>query len=419
MDKEQIKRIIVSNQQYVQKVKLMQRDFYFEEMGNYVFIGIRRAGKSFLMFQRIQEMLSNGISPEHILYINFEDDRLINLTIEDLDLIFRSYGELYAHKPIFFFDEIQIVPGWEKFVRRLADNNYRVYVTGSNAKMLSNEIMTTLGGRFLVKEVYPFSLKEIFSYNGIDTRSKQWEYDENTFSKAMRLFNDYFYNGGFPELLHFEQKREWLRGLYQKIFFGDIVTRYNVRNKESLRLLVKKLAETVKHPVSYNRLKNTLASAGADISINTVPQYLNYLSESILIFSIRNFIGSFSEKELSKKYYFTDNGILNLFLFDPETALMENLVALTLYKKYKDELYFYNKNVEADFYVPKEKLLVQACLKISDDKTFIREVSSLSSAAKYLKSERQLIITKDDELSIDEGDVHIEVIPVWKWLLYS
>jgi predicted AAA+ superfamily ATPase len=144
MDKEQIKRIIVSNQQYVQKVKLMQRDFYFEEMGNYVFIGIRRAGKSFLMFQRIQEMLSTGISSEQILYINFEDDRLINLTIEDLDLIFRSYGELYAHKPIFFFDEIQIVPGWEKFVRRLADNNYRVYVTGSNAKMLSNEIMTTL-----------------------------------------------------------------------------------------------------------------------------------------------------------------------------------------------------------------------------------------------------------------------------------
>lgn len=417
MDKELIKRIIVSNQHHVEKVDLLNRKFKFEENGNYVFIGVRRAGKSYLMFQRMQELIKSGTNPEQIIYINFEDDRLSNPTTEDLDLITSAYSELFPHKPIFFLDEIQIVPNWEKFVRRLADSSYRVYVTGSNAKMLSNEIMTTLGGRFLVQEVYPFSLRELLAYNGLCLNEENWKYNNSSFSSAMRLYNNYFFYGGFPELSKYENKREWLSSLYQKIFLGDFIARYGIRNPLTMRLLVKKLAETVKHPVSYNRLKNILASANAPLSISTLPTYIENLTETLLIFSLKNYASSFSDRETIKKYYFVDNGILNLFLFDPETALLENLVAITLYKRYKDRLFYYNKNIEADFYVPDEGILIQACYSISDESTYKRELKSLVAVAKHLKAKRQIIITWDQEGSVKESGYQIDIIPLWKWLL--
>lgn len=172
MDTEVLKRIIKENQNFAKNVKLMYREFHFETYGNYVFIGIRRAGKSYLMFQRIQELIKSGTRKEEILYINFEDDRLINFKTEDFENLKNAYHQLYDSKPIFFLDEIQIVEGWEKFVRRLADQKYTVYVTGSNAKMLSSEIMTTLGGRFLIKDVYPFSLKEYLDYNKVKINTK-------------------------------------------------------------------------------------------------------------------------------------------------------------------------------------------------------------------------------------------------------
>ncbi len=417
MDKDQIKRLIVGNQNSIQKIKLLHRKFHFEDKGNYVFVGVRRAGKSYLMYQRAQELVASGIPAERILYINFEDDRLSIPQLEDLDFILRCYSEIYPLEPILFLDEIQIVAGWEKFVRRLADNRYRVYVTGSNAKMLSSEIMTTLGGRFLVQDVFPFSWAEMLSIHEIDTNNANWHYDDTQFSKAMRLYDRYFHHGGFPELINFDDKRSWLNSLYQKIFFGDLISRYEIRNVNALRLLIKKLAESVGQPISYNRMKNILASANANISINTIPKYIEYLTEALLVFSIQNMNGSFSEKETSRKYYFMDNGILNLFLFDPDTALMENLVALQLYKQFKDRLFFYRKNVETDFYVPDEQLLVQTCLNTTDASTFERETDSLLATAKFLKSKRNLIITKDNEARIEKNGIQIEVVPAWKWML--
>lgn len=239
MDQELIKQIIGENQEFVQNVKLLQRPFKFEDNGNYVFLGIRRAGKSYLMFQRIHELMERGTAIEEILYLNFEDERFIGLKSEDLDDIKRVYEETFSFRPIFFLDEIQIVPGWEKFVRRLADKNYRVFVTGSNAKMLSSEIATTLGGRFLIQNVYPFSFKEFLNFEGLELKPN-WLYTPGIRNGVVRSFDTYFYYGGFPELLSFEDKRSWLSGLYQKIFFGDLVARYSLRNSDSMRLLVKK-----------------------------------------------------------------------------------------------------------------------------------------------------------------------------------
>lgn len=416
MDKELIKQIIGENQEFVQRVKLQRRPFTFEENGNYVFLGIRRAGKSYLMYQRIHELLQKGVQIEEILYINFEDERFIGLDTDGLDAIKRAYEEIYPCRPYFFLDEVQIIPGWEKFVRRLADKGYRIYVTGSNAKMLSSEIATTLGGRFLVQTVYPFSFAEYLELVSIRLKPN-WLYTPSVRNEVIRAFDTYFYYGGFPELAVFEDKRSWLSGLYQKIFFGDLVARYSLRNADSMRLLVKKLAESVMQPPSYNRLKNIISSAGESIATRTVIEYVGYLQETWLLFSLENYAARFAERESNRKYYFLDNGILNLFIFRPETLLLENLVAVSLYKLYGDSLYFYNQKVEVDFYVPEKNWLVQASYNISDMQAFNQEVNGLVKVAKFLQAEKLQIVTRNEERTIEQDGFLIEVLPVWKWIL--
>ena len=223
MEKNVIKSLIIEYQQFVEKITLIERDIHLSDQLNYVFVGLRRAGKSYLMYQQIQHLLREGHSIEEILYFNFEDDRLINLSVEDLDLIKVCYEELYAHRPIFFLDEVQIVTHWEKFARRLTDLKYRVYITGSNAKMLSSEIATTLGGRFIIQNVYPFSFREYLKANDI-TVEPAWYFKNRT--EIVRSFSDYFYFGGLPELELIEEieKRQWLSNLFNKIFFGALVS---------------------------------------------------------------------------------------------------------------------------------------------------------------------------------------------------
>ncbi len=416
MDKEQIKQIIGENQEFVKDITFMERPFTFEDAGNYVFLGIRRAGKSYLMYQRIHQLLNKGHTIEEILYINFEDERFIGLKSEELNDIKLAYEETFPYQPIFFLDEIQVVDGWEKFVRRLVDKKYRVYVTGSNAKMLSSEIATTLGGRFLIQEVYPYSFREFLLSQDIILKTN-WLYTPSLRNEVVRTFDAYFYNGGFPELIAFKDKRSWLSGLYQKIFFGDLVARYALRNSDSMSLLVKKLAESVMQPSSYNRLKNIVSSAGESVGVRTVIDYVGYLEETWLIFSIENYAARFAERESNRKYYFIDNGILNLFIFNPETLLLENLVAVSLYRMVGKELYFYNQNVEVDFYIPDQKWLVQASYNISDTQTFTREVNGLLKTAKFLKAEKLQIVTRNEERTVEQDGFIIEVIPIWKWMI--
>lgn len=418
MDKELIKLIIGENQEFVQNIRYTPRPFKFEDKGNYVFLGIRRAGKSYLMYQRIHELLKTGHQIEEFLYINFEDERFTGLRSDELNDIKSAYEETFPYQPIFFLDEVQVVPNWEKFVRRLADKGYRVYVTGSNAQMLSNEIATTLGGRFLIQQVYPLSFEEFLSMCEIHLKTN-WLYSPSTRNKVIRTFETYFYNGGFPELNMFEDKRSWLSGLYQKIFFGDLVARYALRNTDSMRLLVKKLAESVMQPSSYNRLKHIVSSAGESIGVKTIIDYISYLKQTWLIFSIENYAAKFAERETHRKYYFIDNGILNLFIFKPETLLLENLIAVTLHRLFGEGVYFYHQNIEVDFYLPEKNWLIQASYNITDSPTMEREVNALIKAAKFLKAQKLQIVTRNDEQIIQKEEWTIEVVPIWKWLTAS
>ena len=415
INKDLIKLLIAEYQREASNIRLINRNYAIEDELNYVFVGLRRAGKSYLMFQQIQQLLKKGHSIDEILYFNFEDDRLANLETSDLDLIKICYEEMYDHKPVFFLDEIQIVPNWEKFARRLADQNYRVYITGSNAKMLSSEIATTLGGRYMIQNVYPFSFREFLTSVGINVNEKNALFHFR--GEINKAFETYFRFGGLPEALKVENKREWLSNLYQKVFFGDLISRYQIRNDFAMRVLIRKLAESVRQPSSFSRLASIVSASGKKITTDTVIDYLEYLKESWLIFSMENFAAKLADKESNKKHYFIDNGILNLFLLDPQTSLLENLVAIQLRQLYGNELYYYHSGAEVDFYLPEMQLAVQACYSLNDVETYTREINGLLQLTGRVNVKKMLIITKDEERVISENGVEIDVVPIWKWLL--
>ena len=421
MDKDTIKSILLKNQERIPQIPLVRRDVRFEPVGNYVLVGLRRAGKSYMLYQHIQQRLADGRShKEDILYINFEDDRLGITKMSELDSIIQSYEELYqGHHPIVYLDEVQIVEGWEKFVRRLADTGYQVMVTGSNAKMLSREIATTLGGRFIVRHIYPFSFAEYLQYKGIRL-GEHWQLNDQR-TKVRSLFTDYFQYGGFAETFDRVDKQEWLNWLCQKIVLGDIIARNEIRSTGVIRLLTKKLAESVMQPMTLMRLTNILKSTGEKVSRNTVSDYLGYMNEAFMTFRLSNYTDSFSERVTNCKHYFCDNGLLNNYLIDPQSKLLENLVAITLMKRYggqdEDNLYYYQKGIEVDFYVPAENIGIQVSYSLHDYGTRERETGALVKMNKSFNLHRMMIITMDEEETINIDNTVIDVLPVWKWLL--
>lgn len=415
MTKDFIKTLIAEYQNLIPTIELVDRNYQFEANLNYVLVGLRRAGKSYLLYQQIQRLIREGHNIKEFLYFNFEDDRINSLLLEDLDLIKTCYEEMYDCRPIFFLDEIQLIDKWEKFARRLADQKYRVYVTGSNAKMLSSEIATTLGGRYMVKEVFPFSFGEFLRFSKIDIRQPNVLYIEN--KAIQKVFDAYFRQGGLPEVLQVQDKRAWLSSLFNRIVFGDLITRYQIRNDFALKILVRKLAESVKQPSSYTRLANVVSSVGKKISVDTVIDYVKYMEESWLILPFENISAKLNEKESNRKYYLTDNGIMNLFLTDPNTSLLENIVAINLRRYYGKEVYFYNSQIEVDFYVPDESLAVQVCYSLQDVETRDREFEALLKMSNRLNVNYLMAITKDEESEVEYHDKTIRIVPVWKWLL--
>lgn len=413
VSKDVIKQCLISKQREIEEAVIVNRPVSFEENGNYVIVGVRHVGKSYMLYQRVRQLHEAGTGWDEILFVDFEDERLAEFQTEDFNSLIEAHLELYGKKPIVFLDEVQNIPYWDKFVRRLADAKYRVYVTGSNAKMLSKEVATTLGGRFFIYDVYPYSLREYLSALHVELK-EHWEYDTIQRSEVKRHLNEYLYYGGLPEILSFKSKRSMLSSLYQKIYLGDICARNNIKNDRILNILIKKMAESVKQPLSFHRLRNVIVSTGSAISVPTVIEYVAYAADSWLVVPIENEVGKLTEKELQKKYYFIDNGLLNLFLINSETSLLENMVAMELCRKYgKDNVYYLNTDKEIDFLVPEERLAVQVSYSIKEHSTWEREVRPLQKYAKSHPDWKCLLITYDEE-GTEEG---ITIEPVWKWLL--
>ena len=416
-----LKQVLLDNQKDIEKYNILYREFDLDSFPLQVFVGVRRSGKSFLLFQKMRMMLNAGYGWEDMLYLDFEDTRLDGFTKEDFNLILECHQEMYGKRPMLFLDEIQNIEGWEKFARNLADKKYSVFITGSNAKMLSREIMSELGGRYLPVEVYPLSFKEYLNHTAV-------AYDEQaltateTKARFMRAYQEYITWGGLPESVNLPVKRHYLSSVFQKIYLGDIVQRNNISNPKQLQLMTKKLAESVKQPISYNRLSKILSSVAGRISVPTVSSYVNYSEDAWLLLRLRNIASAFSEKESVCKYYFIDNGLLSLQLQNAETTLLENMVALSLFRKYghdmdNERVYFYNANIEVDFYVPEDELAIQVAYSLNDEQTKEREVTALKKLPNVHPCSRRIIITYDEETTFTDQYGTIEVIPCWKWML--
>lgn len=418
MEKEMLVNIIREGQDIIPEISLYDRPNELEEKGNYVFVGVRQCGKSYMLYQQIQQMLKKGCDIRQIVYVNFDDERLQMMKSEELDLILQAYSSVYEDKPVFFFDEIQNIDGWEHFARRLANQKYQVFITGSNAKMLGRDIATTLGGRYWTKDVYPFTFKEFLESRDVKL-DKTWFNSQKKRAVVERAFNEYFYFGGFPEIRNVVAKRLWLNELYNKIFFADLVVRNKIRNEAALRLTMRRLAECVGQPTAYNRISNMVKSAGVNCQPNTVMDFVRFMRDACMVFSLTNYIAKFSERETIKKHYFVDNGLLNIFLNNNDSVLLENLCAIHLRQNYSDEqLYYYNKNVEVDFYLPEEKTAIQVCYSLSDIKTVEREINAMVKLHDFEPLRRAFIITRDEEKTIQHNSgLTIEVVPIWKWLL--
>ena len=420
MNRDALKQIMVDQKEIYLNNPLITREYPLENNVNYCFVGIRRTGKSYMMYQQIKQLEADGVPMSQIVYVNFEDERLLGMTSDDLNTILEIGLEISGTdvKPYLFLDEIQNINGWEKFVRRIADMKYRINITGSNSKMLSSEIASTLGGRFVIMNVYPYSFSEYLSANHME---KNYLEVISTKDRAdvLSKYNEYVTYGAFPELVEIRNKRAFLNSIYQTVYLGDIITRNKITNDFAIRLILKKIAESVTKPLSFSRLTNILKSAGTSIGKQTVINYVRYMTDSYLLFTLQNYAAKLVEKETSPKYYFMDTGLLGLVLLDCKSAQLENLVAIELIRRYGTEnVYFFENNVEIDFYVPSEKLAIQVSMQVLDNMdTKERETRAFVKLNNFILDSKCIIITNSEEAALNCEGIDIDVVPIWKWLL--
>lgn len=420
MNRDILKQIIIDQKEMYLDNPLISRDYDLEENVNYCFVGIRRTGKSYMMYQQIHNLMNDGISSSQIVYVNFEDERLLEIGVDDLNTILEIGIEFSGSKgkPYLFLDEIQNVDGWEKFVRRVADMKYRINITGSNSKMLSKEIASTLGGRFMILNVFPYSFKEYLSANHIENVRLD-QIGTKKRADIVSQYEQYVTYGAFPELVDIKNKRVFLNNIYQTVYLRDIITRNKITNDFAVRLILKKIAESVTKALSFNRLTNIVKSAGISIGKQTVINYVGYMLDSYLIFSLQNYAAKLVEKETSPKYYFMDTGLLGLMLLDCKTTQLENLVAVELIRRYGFEnVYFFENNIEVDFYVPSENLAIQVSMQVLEYvDTLERETRAFVKLNQFIPDTKCLLITNSEETTLKCDDIEIDMIPAWKWLL--
>ena len=419
MNHDVLKEVILDQLEIIKTAEIIDRNYFFEKNVNYILVGLRRAGKSTLLYKIAKELVANGCDWSQIIYINFEDDRLLGFSVSDFNDIIETAHELTDEKEIYyFFDEIQLVDGWEHFARRMADQKKRVYITGSNAKMLSSEMAKTLGGRYLPKMIMPFSFTEALDYKNI-SHDDNAMHTTSKVAKVRKACQEYIATGGLPEVQLLTNKREYIKAVYEKVLLGDIVEREEVNNKLALRLMVKKIAETVMSEISFNTLAGNVKATGNKTSTDSMIEYSSYAENAYLIFRTSNYVSKFADKEGTPRFYFYDNGLLSLFLVDKKSALLENTVAVYLKRKYEDEVYYFKSSqtgIDIDFYLPEQKTAIQVAYKLGDAEE--RETRSLFHLAEKSKDiEKLIIVTNEEERIIEKNGIEIEVIPIHKFLL--
>lgn len=421
IDKELIKTIIAEG---ISRGPQVPRDIRRVDIDKiYTIIGPRRAGKTYFLFQIIDDLLKKGTQSEQIFYLNFEDERLENIETEDLQTIISAFYELYPEnrdkKVYFMFDEIQNAPSWSKFVRRLYDKkNCGVYVTGSSAKLLSREIATELRGRTWTYEIFPFSFKEYLRSRGIELK-KTTIYSEERF-QIKKHFEDYLLNGGFPEVAAQEPfvRCRILQNYFELVMFRDVIERYSVSSVGVVKDLFLYLANNFSRPFSINKYYRLLKSQNRKVSKDTLYELERYIEDTMYFYFVPVHSSSQKVRMVNlKKVYIIDNGLAHC-LYSKATRdvgwFYENLVFVELMRR-GYELSYHQNEYECDFIAVKgkEKLPVQVSLEPENE----RELLGLLEAMDKVSVKEGLFLTKDTEKTADEKGKKVNYVPLWKWLL--
>jgi predicted AAA+ superfamily ATPase len=391
-----------------------------------VLSGVRRCGKTVVLKLTRNRLLKNKVPIHKTLFFSFDDERLL-LKTEELDLILQAYRELYPQIKLeecyFFFDEIQNIEHWEKFVRRVYDQESKnIFISGSNSKLLGSEIATSLRGRTLLYELYPLDFQEYLQFKKISPDFR------NSEQRAVILsaFHDFLRQGGFPETVNrpAEQQRQILADYYQVLLFRDIVERYEVTRIYALKYFIQKLLSNLTKPFSLNKIFNDLKSQGVKVGKDNLYEILEYIEAVYLGLRLYKFDYSIVNREMSdKKIYVIDNGLLNAISFqfsDNLGKLLENAVFIWLRGVYGNNLYYHKQKAECDFVVfdrDRPILVIQVCFDMSDLDTRKRELKGLLEAMEYFNLNEGLIITAEQEETIEKNDKKIEIKAAYKLML--
>lgn len=435
MEKEKLKELIIGHREkFLSKNGLVKREIQDEieklipQREILIITGIRRSGKSSLMKLLCDDLIKSGnVSENNILYLNFEDERFVPFTVQDFEPLYETFLELEnpQGRTYLFLDEIQNISGWEKWLNRLYEfENVKIFVTGSNASLLSSEISTALTGRNRQIVIWPFSLREFLAMKGVSIDIKSL-YKRQEKVQIKRLFREYLELGGFPEILKIGDTT-LLEQYYKDIIYRDVITRYGIKNVKEIKELTLFLAANPGTAQSYKNIQKIIGVR----SQNTVKNYLEALNDVYLFFSMDLFDYSLKRQIYNpSKIYCIDVALSNSISFQFSRNIghiYENIVYLELLRR-NNELYYWKskKGREVDFVVKKGLHIIEAiqvCFSLEDAGSRQREIEALREVKDELKTERLTVITDDEESTVNvtsqQGRCEINIKPLWKWLLH-
>ena len=389
--------------------------------------GIRRCGKSSLLSLTVNRLLQSGVRPEQILYIGFDDERFVSMQTADFDDILQAYREMYPTQPLkdvyMFFDEIQLIEGWELFVLRVFKNYCKhIYITGSTAKMLSGEMASALRGWPDEYREYPLSFDEYLDFKDV----KANRFTEDGAAVLASEFKHYCKEGGFPQVVLADvatEKIKILQSYFNTMLFRDMIEHYGISASPSVvRYFLKRVMNNITKPTSVNNIYNELKSQGMRVSKDSLYQWLDYACNIFLLRKVPKYTQSIVKQNLSPaKYYIADFAMRNAILLpqsDDEGKALENIVYMTLERDLgeEDQVFYFNETVECDFVVVKAdhvEQLIQVCWQL-DDNNLSREVEGLVAASSYTGCKKCTIVTYNQQRTIDHDGLSIDVVPVWK-----
>ena len=391
--------------------------------------GMRRTGKTFVTYERMRELIKGGIPPGRIVHLNFEDERIKTITVDQLHLIGEAHAELFpefAQEKIWYFlDELQNVKGWEAYARRLVDSpKVQLCLTGSSSKMLSGEIATQMRGRSMDVEVFPLSFAEFLSFNSLVKAIPSAPYSPRTAGVLRNAMQRYLDEGGFPDVQgdEFRVRVKTLQGYVDAVLYRDVIERHNVPSVQSLRYTLEYIKHNFAHKISTRAISGVLKGLGLSDSREYISDYLDWLEQAYLIYRVPLRTDSLAVRRMNPdKFYLVDTGLARAVTPKSDAArgcFLENLVFLALRRGFnKIEYYNTSNGDEVDFLVTdratKERRLVQVSWELSSPGTEERELKALKDARNEIKVDDCIVVTWDDEREVDG----IRIVPVWKWCL--